>query len=256
MNLDRAQSAADLYLRLLKRCLTRTLFPDSTHDWTLTSTQPADLDARAHGGDWPTEALTMVGLVRLDNVQECIRRVIADGVPGDVMETGIWRGGCGIFMRAALEAYGDRDRRVWLADSFEGLPPPSPAEYPADEGDPHATLKPYLGVSLETVKQNFELFEMLDERVHFLTGWFRDTLPAAPVERIAVLRLDGDMYESTIVALSSLYPRVSAGGFIIIDDYGALPGCRLAVDDYRASKGITDELTMVDWTGAFWRKGT
>ena len=104
------------------------------------------------------------------------------------------------------------------------------------------------------MKQNFELFEMLDHRVRFLPGWFRDTLPAAPVERIAVLRLDGDMYESTIVALSALYPKVSAGGFVIVDDYGALPRCRQAVDDYRRSEGIADEVTMIDWTGAFWRK--
>jgi len=91
--------------------------------------------------------------------------------------------------------------------------------------------------------------------VKFLPGWFRDTLPAAPIERIAVLRLDGDMYESTMLALSTLYPKVSAGGFLIVDDYGALPNCRLAVEDFRTAQGITDPIVTVDWTGAYWRKG-
>jgi hypothetical protein len=79
---------------------------------------------RAEGKDWPTEAETMVGRARLDNLQECVTAVIQDNVPGDLVETGVWRGGASILMRAVLKAYDDRMRSVWLADSFEGLPGP------------------------------------------------------------------------------------------------------------------------------------
>jgi O-methyltransferase len=87
-----------------------------------------------------------------------------------------------------------------------------------------------------------------------LPGWFRDTLPSAPIERIAVLRLDGDMYESTMIALQSLYPKLSTGGFLIVDDFGAIPTCAEAVHDYRRENAIVDPLERIDWTGVYWRK--
>jgi hypothetical protein len=249
-----ADFAARLYLRLLKRCLTRTLFPDARLGFDLNADGPADLAVREVGGDWPTEAVTMVGLRRLDNLQDCIVKVLQDRVPGDLVETGVWRGGCGILMRAVLEAFGDTERLIWLADSFQGLPEPSPDDYPQDAGDLHSTLSSYLGVSIETVKNNFRQFELLDNRVRFIPGWFRDTLPNISIQQIAVLRLDGDMYESTYVALSALYPKVSPGGFVIIDDFGALPRCRQAVEDYRVENHITEPLDSIDWTGVYWRR--
>ena len=245
---------ADLYLDLLKRCLTRTLFPDGSWDWDLVHQRPFDPAVRADGRDWPTDAETMVGLRRLDNLQDCIVDALNDDVPGDLVETGVWRGGCAIMMRAVLKAYGDHTRSVWLADSFRGLPPPSPGEYPQDAGDAHATFTPYLGVSMEVVQENFRHYGLLDDRVKFIPGWFRDSLPVAPVERIAVLRLDGDMYESTHLALTHLYPKLSPGGFLIVDDYGALPNCRLAVEDFRREHGIDEPVQPVDWTGVYWRK--
>lgn len=212
-----------------------------------------DPDARREGRDRPAAAETMIGLKRLDNLENCIRDVLNDGVPGDLMEVGAWRGGATIFMRAALEALGDPDRRVWVADSFDGLPRPDPEEFPADAGDTHWTRRG-LAVSLEEVRRNFDRYGLLDDRVCFLKGWFRDTLPGAPVERLAVLRLDGDMYESTIVALRALYHRVSPGGYVIVDDYGALESCRRAVEDFRTEHGVTEEIATIDWTGAFWRR--
>jgi Macrocin-O-methyltransferase (TylF) len=243
-----------LYLQLLKRCLTRTLFPDAAMEADLVSVRPVDLAVRAVGRDWPSEAVTMVGLRRLDNLQESIEKVLEDAVPGDLVETGVWRGGCGILMRAVLKASGDDQRMVWLADSFQGLPAPAPDEYPQDAGDTLAASSRYLGVSLDTVKANFQQFDLLDDRVRFLPGWFRDTLHQAPIGQIAVLRLDGDMYESTHLALSALYPKVSRGGFVIVDDYGCLPSCRRAVDDFRDAHRITDPLVTVDWTGVYWRR--
>ena len=84
--------------------------------------------------------------------------------------------------------------------------------------------------------------------------WFKDTLPDAPIDRIAVLRLDGDLYESTIQALDALYPRLSPGGFCIIDDYHAIKACRQAVTDYRAKHGLSAEIVDIDQTGVLWRK--
>jgi hypothetical protein len=210
-------------------------------------------DRREQGADQPTNAPTMIGLKRLDNLQFCIEDALANGVPGDLIETGVWRGGATILMRAVLKAYGVEDRRVWVADSFEGLPPPDPGIYPSDKGNRLHTSD-QLAVSLEQVKSNFERYGLLDERVHFLKGWFRDTLPEAPIEKLAVVRLDGDMYESTMDALVNLYPKLSVGGYLIVDDYGVLLPCRQAVHDYREAHGISEGIQPIDWTGVFWRR--
>jgi O-methyltransferase len=213
-----------------------------------------DPAAREQGRDWPGEAETMIGLRRLDNLQSCITDVLRRGVPGDLIETGVWRGGATIFMRAVLKAYGDTQRTVWVADSFQGLPKPDLERYPRDAGDQHWTYQD-LAVTLDQVKANFQRYGLLDDQVQFLVGWFRDTLPTAPIERLAVLRLDGDMYESTMDGLRALYPRLSPGGYVIVDDYGAVPGCKAAVEDYRAEQGITEPIQTIDWTGVFWRRG-
>jgi hypothetical protein len=255
MSLGSATSGAQLYLDLLKRCLTRTLFPDASIVAGL-EPRPGKFDAaiRKDGRDWPAEAETMVGMLRLNNVQECAEAALRNGVPGDFFEAGVWRGGTAILMRAILAAYDDRTRRVWVADSFEGLPRPDAAHYPADAGDRHWELSPYLAVPLEEVKHNFERYRLLDGQVRFLPGWFKDTLPGAPVGAIAVLRIDGDMYESTYQALDALYPKLSAGGYLIVDDYGALPNCKRAVHDFRERFGIRETIQAIDWTGVYWRK--
>jgi O-methyltransferase len=210
-----------------------------------------DLEARLNGIDWPPFAHTMVGIKRLDNLQSCVADVLRNNVPGDLIETGVWRGGSTIFMRGVLKAYGVTDRRVWVADSFEGLPPPDPANYPSDKGDIHHTFD-VLRVSLEEVRANFDRYGLLDEQVCFLKGWFRDTLPQAPIERLAVLRLDGDLYESTMDSLTNLYPKLQPGGYLIIDDYVLKP-CREAVADFRAAHKIEDAIITIDGSGVFWQ---
>lgn len=139
-------------------------------------------------------------------------------------------------MRAILAAHGDTTRKVFVADSFEGLPPPDAEKFPQDRWCVYHTFK-NLAISLEAVRDNFKRFGLLDDRVVFLKGWFKDTLPTAPIDHLSVLRLDGDMYQSTMEALESLYPKLSKGGFCIIDDYG-LEGCKMAVDDFRRKNGI------------------
>lgn len=271
------RTAAELYLDLLKKCLTRYLFGESyvpavpprgtlkhtafepvrrwlaDKDMEVIRHVPFDQQTRAEGRDWPARAESMAGLRRLENLQFCVTDVLRRGVPGDLIETGAWRGGVTIFMRAILEAYGDTGRRVWVADSFQGLPRPDPERWPAEAGDEHWT-RGELAVPLEEVQANFARYGLLDERVRFLAGWFADTLPTAPIERLAVLRLDGDMYGSTMEALEALYPKLSVGGYVIVDDYGAIPQCKEAVTDFRARHDIIDPMETVDWTGVYWQR--
>jgi hypothetical protein len=243
-------AAVDLYLDLLKKILVNTIYRDPRID---ADPQAYDEAARLIGKDWPRDAHTMVGMKRLDNLDRCCRTVIQESVPGDFIETGVWRGGSSIFMRGVLKAYGVTDRRVLVADSFQGLPPPDEAAFPADTGD-HLHSIDYLRVSLEQAQENFRRYGLLDEQVTFVKGWFKDTLPTAPTKAIAVMRLDGDMYESTWQALEALYPKASPGAFVIIDDYGAIEACAAAVGDFRRKFAVTAPLEQVDWTGAVWRK--
>lgn len=270
-----AAAAADLYLELMKRCLTREAFPERYRSLTragwkgrltrgpqralevaglaLVRTMRRDDEARSQGTDWPAEAETMIGRQRLDNLHGCITQVLTDGVPGDLIETGVWRGGAVILMRAVLAAHRTTDRTVWVADSFCGLPPPDPGTFPADAGD---TLWRHsrLAIGVDEVKANFSRYQLLDRQVQFLPGWFRDTLPSAPIERLAVMRLDGDLYESTMVALEALYPKLSVGGYVIVDDYGSLEPCRMAVHDYRNEHGVVEEIVPVDRAAIYWRR--
>ncbi len=209
-------------------------------------------EQKYEGMVWPMKADTMIGLKRLDNIQFCVENVLKDNIQGDLIETGVWRGGACIFMRAILAAYGITDRRVFVADSFEGLPKPDEKEYPQDKED-KLWIERFLSVSKEEVENNFRRYGLLDEQVVFLKGWFKDTLPSAPIEKLSVMRLDGDMYQSTMESLTYLYPKLSDGGYCIIDDY-SLKGCKAAVDDFRAKNGIKNTLCRIDWTGVYWRK--
>ncbi len=215
---------------------------------------PSDMAERMLGrGVWPQYAQTMVGINRLNNIQYCVEDVIQNKVDGDLIETGVWRGGSTILMRAILKSYEITDRLVWVADSFEGLPKPNESKYPADKGDVFHTYDE-LKVSIDDVKNNFSKYNLLDGQVKFLKGWFSDTLPKASINKLSVLRLDGDMYESTMDALVNLYPKLSVGGYIIIDDYSWVEACKKAVTDYRRGHSIDEEIVEIDWTAVYWQK--
>jgi O-methyltransferase len=241
-----------LYLDLLKKCLTGYLYVESSYieirpsrwmpffkrtlarilgkrGYKIFKVMPFDPEARELGKDWPNFCCSMIGLRRLDNLQTCVETVLKDGVPGDLIETGVWRGGACILMRAILKLQGVNNRTVYLADSFEGLPAPA---LEADRGY-DLSENSYLAVSVEEVRAAFQKFGLLDSQVKFLKGWFKDTLPTAEIDSLAVLRLDGDLYESTMDVLNSLYAKVSRQGFVIVDDYRTWPPCKLAVDDFR-----------------------
>ncbi len=248
------ENLRNLYFELIKNCLTDLIYEGSDDQQTLQE-KPFNKDLRVTGSDRPARAHTMIGLKRLTNLQYCVEDIIRTGVPGDLIETGVWRGGATILMRAILKAYDVRDRLVWVADSFEGLPAPDASRYPADEGHVLHEEKE-LAVSMEQVQSNFGRYGLLDEQVVFLKGWFKDTLPTAPIKSLAIIRLDGDMYESTMDGLVNLYPKLSPGGYLLVDDYGCYESCRQAVDEYRAKYGIHDEIQSVDWTGVYWRRSS
>ena len=253
MNRD---ALADMYLDLLKRSLTNTIF---------TSEPDVDGDEFSFPMDFAehyinSNAVSMLPLARIENIMSCIENILSSGVRGDLIEAGVWRGGASIFMRGVLKAFGSTDKVVWVADSFEGLPAPDPTLFPLEAKVQSGSVvqKAYhnFAASLEEVKQNFTAYGLLDDQVKFLKGWFKDTLPNAPISALALMRLDGDFYESTKDGLNSLYDRLSVGGFVIIDDYGedSWTYCRKAVDEFRSARGIEDPLIAVDSKCSFWQR--
>lgn len=281
------EAQRDRYLDLLSKCLTASLYDESAWKimerpridnltwkrpgrlvrtllkrWAhgaverrskvIVEKRPFDPVTRNNGRDWPFFGYTMAGHRRLENVRSCVEDVLRNRVPGDLIETGVWRGGTSIFMCALLKCHGVTDRRVWLADSFEGMPKPDTDAHGPDAGDDLSRVD-YLRVSLEQVQANLARFGLLDDQVRFLKGWFRDTLPGAPIERLAILRLDADLYDSTMDALRALYHRVSPGGYVIVDDYQSWRSCRKAVSDFRAEREIELEIKMIDQDGAYWQ---
>jgi O-methyltransferase len=215
--------------------------------------QEYNRELRVNGLDCPTYADSMIGLKRMNNIEFCFNQVIQDGVVGDFIETGVWRGGATIFMAALLKENQISDRKVWVADSFEGLPKPNEEKYIYDKGDHHYLYKE-LAISIDTVKDNFRKYDLLGDNIVFLKGWFKDTLPTAPIDKLSIIRLDGDMYESTMDGLVNLYPKLSKGGYIIIDDWGAVKACQQAVIDYRNQNGISEEINEIDGMGVYWQK--
>jgi O-methyltransferase len=252
------------YLELLKLCLcdlagARTLSVSRTGDTRRRDSQvksrelqEEELALRVRGADWPFSGLTMVGLPRLDDFQACVESVVADEVEGDVIEAGAWRGGASILARATLDSLGADDRTVWVADSFRGLPAPDPGAFPEDHELDLSQVE-FLAVPAEEVRRHFARFGC-EHGVELVEGFFDQTLPTLRGRRWSVIRLDGDTYEATWVGLESLYPGLSAGGYLIIDDYTLIPECRAAVDDFRREHGITEPIEEIDWNGVRWRR--
>ncbi len=273
MTVGRENGAATRYLNLMEAVLTgiimedppiptpayKEIVSDVLHGLFGVRAEPDpsalgfNTQAREVGLDWPSRALTMIGRQRLRNFRDSIENALAGAISGDVVEAGVWRGGASIMARAVLAAYDVTDRMVYVADSFSGLPPPDEDRFPADSGDRlHRFAE--LAVSRGEVEANFRRFDLLDEQVTFVEGWFRDTMPRFPADRIAVLRLDGDMYESTYLPLHHLWDRVSPGGTIIIDDYHVMPACRLAVQDFIARHSCRVDIQEIDGLGVFFTK--
>ena len=263
------------YLNLLKKALVNWLYPE--HELQIRYLQGAGVatdeitrnrymrDIRMHETSnyrqlldnkrqgYPTVlAHTLIGLRRLHHLEYCARQLFADQVAGDFFEAGVCQGGALIFLRALQIALGESHRKTWGADSFQGLPA---AETLQDEGlNFTESAYPWLAISQQTVQEHFQRYELWDQHVQLIPGWFENSLPSLDVGPIALLRLDADLYKSTMDVLDNLYDKVSAGGFIIVDDYGAFTPCKIAIDEFRAARGISAPLQWIDWTGVFWRK--
>lgn len=235
---------SDLYFDLLKRVLINLPYEDGRYP-----TGHFDYNLRIEGMDWPLEAHTMLGVNRLDNIHECAKRVILDKIQGDFIECGAWRGGAAIFMQGIREFYNE-DRTVWVADSFNGFPVSVMEMKLSSKLQNH---QKYHTVPLNEVKDNFNRYGLLNDHVKFLEGFVNETLHKAPIDKLALIHCDVDMYPAVYCVLQHLYPKLSKGGFCIIDDY-SLIGCRQAVNDYRRRKDITEEIIPIDWTGVYWRK--
>lgn len=209
--------------------------------------------ARLEGRDWPASAESMIGAKRMDAIYNQVERILNKRIPGDFIETGVWRGGACMFIKGILKSTMS-NRTLWLADSFRGLPKPD-GRYHADSDSRFYNSKE-LAVSKEDVITSFKRLGLWDGNIKILEGWFKDTLPSAPIEKIALMRLDGDMYGSTMDALYALYPNLSIGGCCMVDDYGTVEECRIAVNNFRAWQGITEQIEWIDHTGIFWIKKT
>jgi len=265
VNNEEIKESQKTELDFLKRVLTDTIYNElirqtffknvnliTKSQMISTLEKPVD-EKRLTGKIWPEKAHTMIGLKRLNNIQFCVEEVIKNDIKGDMIETGVWRGGAVIFMRMLLKYYNIRDKIVYVADSFEGLPKPDYVKYPKDADDKHHTFD-FLRVNLEEVQNNFKAYGLLDNQVKFLKGWFKDTTKNPPFKQLSILRLDGDMYSSTWEVLENLYNKLAVGGYLIVDDYGAIFNCREAVNDFRARYGIKELIKKIDWTGIYWKK--
>ena len=212
--------------------------------------RPMD-EHRLEGLDWPEDAVTMIGLKRMNNLHEMLDYVRQNNIEGDLMETGVWKGGATIFMKLYCDMY-SMDKKVFVCDSFAGLPKPS-GKFIQDHGDTHY-IETKLAISLEQVQNHFKIFKCLDEKVIFIKGFFGETLPNNElVQNLAILRMDGDMYESTYDVFYSCYDKLVDKGVCIIDDF-CLKGARDCTHDFRQSRNIQDTLVTVDRCGVYWIK--
>jgi hypothetical protein len=213
---------------------------------------PFQPDKRAKGLDWAYLGMTMTGGARLDNVRLLLEDVVYRNIPGDYIETGVWRGGSSIFARAVLRSLNEGGRMSYVCDSFKGLPPGDKKLHPRDRG---WNLFPYLEESAEEVAKNFRESGVLDSNVVFAKGFFNETMPplASRIKRLAVMRLDGDMYESTVDVLYHLYDKLGVGGYVIIDDWFGFPA-KTACEDFFRVHNINPEINVIDETAAYWKK--
>lgn len=178
---------------------------------------------------------TGLRLAQLANLHRLAEHVLDRGVRGDFLEAGVWQGGVIIFLAGVLRAHGAEGVRLWAADTFSGIPR---NPHPAAVCDPVDEWADRWSVPLDVVRENIRRYGLLDDRIRFVCGPFREAVPRAGIGQLALLRIDADAYASTKDALELLHPRVSPGGVVIIDDWH-LEGCRRAVLDYRAARGVS-----------------
>lgn len=248
MNIDNSTAERNAYLDLIKRVITNYAYLGGDNTFAeFTPIRQYNLEAQKWLIDPQSRPMTLLSIGQLEMIQDAVIDIERRNIRGDFIEAGIWRGGAIIFMRALLKAYDIGQRQIIAADSFEGIP-----QNVTFKHDPVDAWQDRWAASLEEVKGNIERLGLLDDRIEFLPGYFADSLGAMAKREFALIRLDSDSYDSVMTSLEHLYPRLSPGGIIIIDDWH-LVGCRFAVDAYRKQHDITEEVVARDGN-AYWIK--
>jgi O-methyltransferase len=200
---------------------------------------------------------TMIGEAGLVANLDAVAYVVANEIPGAVVECGVWRGGSVMAMLLKLAALGDTKRDVFLFDTFEGMTAPTAVDVAADGKAAHSMFKAkrradgtadWNHASLDDVQEGMFSTDYPHHLLHFIKGDVAETIPNTPINQIAILRLDTDWYESTKLELDHYFEMISTGGILIIDDYGHWEGARKAVDEYFEKIGRRPLLSRVDYT--------
>ena len=183
---------------------------------------------------------TMVGPDRIQSLANLAQRLEDEQIPGDVVECGVYKGGTAALL-ARTATHSRLPRTLWLFDVFSGMPPSTAADGPK--------AKPWVGNLKSSAPRVERLLRRTGadlSRVRIVAGLFQETFPTVRIPQIALLNLDADWYESVKLCLETFYDAVVPGGFISIDDYGAWPGCRQAVDEFFSARGLSFPLHAVD----------
>lgn len=185
---------------------------------------------------------SLVGWQGMEATYTCTKRAITDKIQGDLVECGVAQGGSALLIALINQKFGDGTRRIWLFDSYEGLPDPTAEDFQKGKTGTHVRPLPKgscLG-TIEDVRQLlFQKNNLAEKNINLVKGWFQDTLPVTrnQIDSISVLRLDGDWYESTKVCFENLFDQVSNNGFVILDDYFSCFGCKKATDEFLTARG-------------------
>lgn len=195
---------------------------------------------------------TLTNSERIVSLIRAVQHLEKHNIPGDIVECGVWKGGSIIAILKTLMALKSFDRNIYLYDTFEGMSVPNAIDL-SYKGESalkfYSENEDYCNSSLEEVKKNVQKIGYPNDKIHYVKGKVEDTIPSYGVSKeISLLRLDTDWYESTLHELIHLFPRLTTGGLIIIDDYGHWQGCKKAVDEYLKNNGIELFLSRIDYT--------
>jgi len=194
------------------------------------------------------QPFTLVGSERIRNLCRLARCIESLRIPGDVVECGVFNGGTSAIL-AHFATHSRLERTVWLFDSFAGMPDTTEEDREAARAE--------VGTTVGNIQKVIQVLKMVNAdltRVHTIKGWFDDTFPSVKIERIALLNIDADWYESVKLCLNTFYDAVTPGGYVSIDDYGHWPGCKRAVDEFFATRNLTYNLQRVDYTARWFQK--
>lgn len=208
-------------------------------------------------------SFTMTSATRLWSLLQAVRHLEAEGIEGDFVECGVWRGGSVMAMAGELHRLGSQ-RTIWLYDTFSGMTPPTDRDIEAGTGATAASMLDTTPVGdgdnvwcvagIQDVRRNVASTGYPMERFRFVEGDVVQTLTTERPDRIALLRLDTDWYESTRASLEALYPNLAVGGLCVLDDYGHWEGARAAVDEYFASRSYVPLMHPIDYSGRIFAK--